>query len=750
MKLLRSYPMMSFALVLLSIVALCIAQGSTGLLVVSGALAALSWYITEGPRSKHLPRWVSNLLVIAVSLHVVVDLAQNRAEVLGVLGRFMVLLTLIKLYERRTPRDHAQLLTLSMLLMVTGCLQSSDLVFGAMLVVYAVLGMYVLLLHQLYASFDQSRHERLSAIPAGYRLAPSVRPVTGRRLGLQFRGYVAGVMVIGLALSVLVFVLFPRGVGEGIVPTLEAPSTTKRAMFAPDINLLTGTRITDSRSVALQVTVLDTRGREIDYGQPLLLRGSVLERYQGNGIWTPSNFHDREVIELEEDRVTLAPEPLDVGRALMKVHVEPYIRSNVLFSPYLPCEVQQSGAQSLRFDESTQLVRSSKTERTGAYTVAFQPNPSATTLEQYGIEIRRARHMHQSEIPATVRDLARKILRDNRIAPEPPGNEQARWMWNQQAAAAFHKYFQTGFSYTLDLSDVVRRVDLDPVEQFLTETKRGHCEYYASAMTMMCQSVGVRARVVTGFVAYDFDPASMSYTVLQSNAHAWVEVQTGERRFTAFDPTPGDTLQQMRATQASITDRLRWVYERFDGAWSSRIVEFDREAQSGMQQAMDDRWSQRLTGGLDSIRDWANSVNRAFQLGPSGYIWLGLVGIAMVIAAVAVVKIAKRLMMIRRKTMLRHVHGAEYQRLLRQLGFYVDMLKVLDRAKVPKPVWQPPMSYAMAMQSDHPEAGRTMAEISELFYAARYGGKKLDREELQDAHRKVSVLANTFGVRAPK
>ena len=65
MKLLRSFQLCAFGLVLLSIVGLCIAQRSVGLLLVAGALATLSWYVTEGPRGRHLPKWVSTLLVTA-------------------------------------------------------------------------------------------------------------------------------------------------------------------------------------------------------------------------------------------------------------------------------------------------------------------------------------------------------------------------------------------------------------------------------------------------------------------------------------------------------------------------------------------------------------------------------------------------------------------------------------------------------------------------------------------------------------
>ncbi|NIM42018.1 MAG: hypothetical protein GTO74_12505, partial [Hydrogenophaga sp.] len=57
-----------------------------------------------------------------------------------------VLLVLIKLYQHKSPRDWAQLLGLSLLLMLIGCLQTNDLMFAGTLLAYSVIGLYVLLL----------------------------------------------------------------------------------------------------------------------------------------------------------------------------------------------------------------------------------------------------------------------------------------------------------------------------------------------------------------------------------------------------------------------------------------------------------------------------------------------------------------------------------------------------------------------------------------------------------------------------
>jgi len=99
---------------------------------------------------------------------------------------------------------------------------------------------------------------------------------------------------------------------------------------------------------------------------------------------------------------------------------------------------------------------------------------------------------------------------------------------DQTIAANIEKHLQgPGFSYTLDLTDAKGIGEgRDPLTAFLTDFKRGHCEYFAGAMTLMCQSLGMQARVVVGFKCDEFNALTGSYVVRQSHAHAWVEVES--------------------------------------------------------------------------------------------------------------------------------------------------------------------------------------------------------------------------------
>src|SRR6201999_4022455 len=67
-------------------------------------------------------------------------------------------------------------------------------------------------------------------------------------------------------------------------------------------------------------------------------------------------------------------------------------------------------------------------------------------------------------------------------------------------------YLRENYRYTLDLTDARNlTAGKDPLLAFLTDFKKGHCEYFAGAMTMLCQSLGMDARLVVGFKCDEFN-----------------------------------------------------------------------------------------------------------------------------------------------------------------------------------------------------------------------------------------------------
>ena len=86
--------------------------------------------------------------------------------------------------------------------------------------------------------------------------------------------------------------------------------------------------------------------------------------------------------------------------------------------------------------------------------------------------------------------------------------------------------------------------DADGVDHFLFDQKQGYSEYFASAMAVLLRSVGVPARVVSGYTTGDLTDVPGIYAVTDQNSHAWVEVYIPGYSWVPFEPTPGTELPQ--------------------------------------------------------------------------------------------------------------------------------------------------------------------------------------------------------------
>jgi transglutaminase-like putative cysteine protease len=110
-------------------------------------------------------------------------------------------------------------------------------------------------------------------------------------------------------------------------------------------------------------------------------------------------------------------------------------------------------------------------------------------------------------VPQRVIDLAAEIT-SNRTDP------YAR-------AVAIEKYLRQ-FPYTLDIPGPP--ADQDVADYFLFELQQGYCDYYATTMVVLARSIGLPARVVSGYRGGELDETTGAIQVAGDNAHSWVEV----------------------------------------------------------------------------------------------------------------------------------------------------------------------------------------------------------------------------------
>ena len=118
-----------------------------------------------------------------------------------------------------------------------------------------------------------------------------------------------------------------------------------------------------------------------------------------------------------------------------------------------------------------------------------------------------------------------------------------------------------------------------PVDHFLFESKRGHCEFFSTAMAMMLRELGIPSRNVTGFVGGTYNRFGHYYAVREGDAHSWVEAYIDETHaWQTFDPTPTSGAQPLQETTGA------WVYfrdllEALSQRWNRYVVGYDLRTQ---------------------------------------------------------------------------------------------------------------------------------------------------------------------------
>lgn len=177
------------------------------------------------------------------------------------------------------------------------------------------------------------------------------------------------------------------------------------------------------------------------------------------------------------------------------------------------------------------------------------------------------------------------------------------------------RYIQGAASYDLAFDDFPEGEDM--VLYFLTVSKRGICQHYASAATMMYRAYGIPARFVLGFT--QSGQAGRWTTVTTNCGHAWVEVYIDGTGWVPVEVTggPDGSLSSGTISGGDIIDFDPDEYRILNIAFDSVSKEYDGNVPGEI--TMD--W--HLLSGL--LRDGDRIEGDPYVLGPdSQYVDAGL------------------------------------------------------------------------------------------------------------------------------
>jgi transglutaminase-like putative cysteine protease len=278
--------------------------------------------------------------------------------------------------------------------------------------------------------------------------------------------------------------------------------------------------------------------------------------------------------------------------------------------------------------------------------------------------------------------------------------------------------FRTGgFEYTL----TPPLLDLNSVDDFLFNTRKGFCGHYASAFVTMMRAAGVPARVVTGYHGGEWNRIREYFLVRQSDAHAWAEVWLDGRGWTRFDPTAAAAPQRLTDGLAtalpeagSATDRLirqvpwledlRQRWDALNDWWNERVVKFDLQTQLALMSRM----------GFSSP-DW---TMLGYLLAAGLVVWMLLVA----------------------WQIGRGVRPAPPDRLAKA---YQKLCARLARAGVPREPHVGPLAYATAIGTRRPDIAPDAKRLLETYMQLRFGNE-IGEAQRTDAIRSFERAVGRF------
>jgi transglutaminase-like putative cysteine protease len=115
----------------------------------------------------------------------------------------------------------------------------------------------------------------------------------------------------------------------------------------------------------------------------------------------------------------------------------------------------------------------------------------------------------------------------------------------------------------------------DPLADFLFGLRRGHCEYFSSAMVLMLRTLGIPARSANGYRGGKFNRFGGFRAFAEAEAHSWVQVWFPGAGWQGFDPTPGGR----ESLGAGLWDTVDQWMDALRLQWYRWVIEYDLENQ---------------------------------------------------------------------------------------------------------------------------------------------------------------------------
>ena len=696
--------------------------------IVAPIAVMASWFY-EGPGNKPVVyRRIWMALGICMLIFFPFDMAFSGNLLLPAI-HISIFAQAYLLFNPKNLRIYSRIFLISFAQLLASTNLTTDIVFAIILVAYCITAVYGIILLRLLGDLKSS-----GPADAAGRKAPPALLISSFFLSLLLLPPTMGFFYAAPRLQ---YALIAGTRSAEAVKRME--QARARTGFTKTVRLGTFGRIQQDQTLALRVEILDDSPA---LGRVRKWRGGALNIYDGM-TWSSSRDYfvyfngekwDRGsrnfgMVNWRGNDLFIVDERFARYSSTEQLDADPRLEKQTVYLE-IPYSEHIFGAKKIRavqgpftfrmdrdFNGSLAIRNRQALPEFISYTVYSEIyEPSAEELRRVPHEKFREliedgrsgdyNRIHFLQVPVSldprIRRLAFEITED---APTP-----------YDKVDAIQNFLETQFTYSLDLG---RPILEDPLNNFLFVSRSGHCEYFATAMTLMTRIVGIPARLVKGFQKGRWNDAGRFYEVRQRDAHAWVEVYFPGHGWVAFDPSPRAVADEYFERRRSPI--VRAISRRFlmmQIQWRKYVVGYNQSRRLKLLAGIKGMLREAPNTAAGIVR---RSIGKAWDLAVSNSAGVMLTTLLLVAAYFA-----------HRKNLFpaflrwpllrpgRRRNGA---------AFYERMLGVLEKRKITKPAWVTSNEFLeYPILRGHPMFSEIEA-LTSIYNRVRFGNQALSRDE---------------------
>ncbi|MCS7026819.1 MAG: DUF3488 and DUF4129 domain-containing transglutaminase family protein [Bryobacteraceae bacterium] len=665
----------------------------TGLSLLARVGIVLGW-IRVSPSSRTI-----HTLTLAYVLFYALDYYWISRDFLTATVHLVFFLATVKILTAQTERDYFFVKIIAFIELLAASILSTDANFFICLALFFLFGV---------ATFAASEIRRAAS------QSDAVVHLAGKPFASRLAGLTLFTVLGILLLSGGLFFLLPRTARAALQRFV--PKNSHVPGFSQEVTLGQIGEFQMQNTAVMHVRILQNTALP-----GLKWRGSALSHFDGKKWFNPDAAE--EVLPVDSAgllRLTSLEQQLTPARRISYQVVVQDPPSDVLFFAGTPEALQLAASVVLRTSSGTYRLGYGPPDRLrySAYSVIEWHSIPAQLSQPLSPAERRA-NLQLPALDPRVRELALRLVAGLQ-------DDAAR-------ASAIERHLAKSYAYTTELP---KREPAEPVADFLFSRKKGHCEYFASSMVVLLRSLGIPARLVTGFQGGIFNPLSGWYLIRASDAHSWVEAWLPGKGWTTFDPTPPAAPQPL-----SLATRLQLYLDAVQVFWQDWILAYDLDRQLNLVSAIEQ--SRPRFSWQAWERRWAQLEGHLVLFGRRLRRLLPEAIQALVVGAV--------LFTLTRALWRKWRRMSERRRLERgqaaasdAILLYQRMLATLQRRGVEKPPWLTPNEFAKLLP--RPEISQLVSEATAAYHELRYGQRQ--EAALRFAHL-VDELEHTCRSRNP-